>query len=461
MSQKTKLFKYQLEGALQIRHFKGRALLADEMGLGKTLQALYWSFKTKKARPIVIVCPATLKLNWELEASKHLRMMSEVLYGQTPLKRIPITHHPIFIINYEILQYWITFFEKLKPVAVIFDEAHFLKNRTTKRFKASRKLTKIKTVKHVIGISGTPMTNRPAELWSILHLIRPDLFKGFFSYGMKYCKPQKKPWGWEFKGATNLDELHQILTDELMIRRKKADVMSELPDKTRHIIPVALPNHKEYTEASEDFITWLGKKDFSKVKKAQKAEVLTRLGYLRRLAAELKMEHSFNWIDSFLEESDGKLVVFLSHKAIMKALLERYRKESVFVDGSVTGIDRQRAIKKFQNTKSCRIFFGNIKAAGTGITLTASSNLLFVEYPWHPADLTQAEDRIHRIGQKNAATIHYLVAKNTIEESLIRLLQEKQKIFDTAIDGVPKKLGTDLNIYDQLIKEIEIHGDSK
>ena len=444
----TKLYKYQKKGVRKIQHFKGRALLADEMGLGKTLEALKWLHDNPDKRPAVIVCPASLKWVWETEASLHLGMRSEVLNGQKPPKGGFTGRHSLIIINYEILQHWSKYIQELNPQVLILDECHYIKNLRAKRTKAVQKLAK--KIPCVIGISGTPLTNRPYELWSILNLIRPDIFNSVWTYRWRYCKPVRKPWGWEYKGADNLSELHRKLKSLMMIRRLKKDVLTELPDKTRQIIPMDVENRSEYQEALNNFITWITRKSTIKAERAKRAERLVQMGYLKRLSAELKMKAVLQWIDDFLESSDGKLVLYCVHKKIIEQIHSKYKHISVVVDGSVTGRKRKIAIKTFQGNKSIRLFIGNIKAAGVGITLTAANTLAFVEMDWTPGDHVQAEDRIHRIGQKKAAMIYYLIAKGTIEEDLCELIQKKQTVLSATLDG--KKKVNRLNIFDELQK---------
>jgi len=266
------------------------------------------------------------------------------------------------------------------------------------------------------------------------------------------------PWGWEYKGATNLKELHRKLNSLMMIRRLKKDVLKELPDKVRQIIPLDI-QMKEYNEVLNNFIRWLTKKSNVKVEKARRAERLVQMGYLKRLAAELKIEKVITWIDDFLEESSGKLVLFCVHKKIIKQLHEKYKTISVVVDGSVTGKKRKNAVKIFQTNNKIRLFIGNIKAAGVGITLTAASTLAFIEMDWTPGDHTQAEDRIHRIGQKESAMIYYLIAKNTIEEDLCKLIQKKQSILSATLDGREDK--NKLDIFNELQKQLLLKGELK
>lgn len=441
---------YQWEGIYQIKDWRGRALLADEMGLGKTLQALYYAYKVTKCRPVIVVCPASVKLNWEREAAHHVGMASEVLEGRKVPRLKPLVRTPIIILNYEILAAWLPYLLALNPQMVVIDEAHYIKNRNSKRYKAVKKLCE--HVTRVIALSGTPLTNQPAELWPVLSIIRPDLFKSFFKFVFKWCKPKKLPWGWVYSGARDLDILHAKLKRTCMIRRLKRDVLKDLPPKVRKVIPMQLSDRREYDEATNDFLGWLSKQSLEKARKAKKAEALIRIGYLLRLCAKLKVELIYDWIDNFLETSDGKLVVMTMHRRMIELLEERYGKLAVRVDGTVKGDDRQRAVDSFQHSPKVRLFLGNIRAAGIGITLTAADTCVFTDLPWTPGDLVQAEDRIHRIGQKGTAFIYYLVAVNTIEEKLCKLLREKQSILEEVLDG--KGRGDDLNIFNELLRTV-------
>jgi SWI/SNF-related matrix-associated actin-dependent regulator of chromatin subfamily A-like protein 1 len=443
----TKLKKYQKEGVLLIEKFKGRVLLSDEVGLGKTIQTLNWVERHPELSPVIVICPASLKWVWEMQAKQHIEERGTVIEGTKPKS---LANIKLIIINYEILQYWLKEIEKVKPMIMVCDESHYLKSRNAKRTRAVKVLSK--NIPHIICLSGTPLTNRPSELWTTLNIIRPDLYPSFFSYAFKFCKPVKKPWGWEYKGASNLDVLHENLKNQMMIRRLKVDVLTELPEITREIIPFTLKNFKKYREVENDFINWLRKKSSIKAKKAEKAEAMVKLGYLIRLAARLKLKKVGKWIDDFLEGEDGKLVLFCTHRKIIKKLHEAYKDISVVVDGHITGHKRKLAILQFQRDKKTRLFIGNMKAAGVGIDLWAASTCAFVELDFVPGNHTQAEGRLHRIGQKDAVTTFYLVAKDTIEEKLCKLIQEKQEVLTATLDG--KKGKIDLDIFDKLQKSL-------
>jgi len=442
---------FQKKAVRKINHFKGRALLADEMGLGKTIEALQWLKENPKIRPAIVVGPASAKWVWEMEASLKFGMRSEILSGQTPPKKGTklLGKHPILILNYEILQYWTKYLKKLKPQVLLLDECHYIKNNSAARTKAVKRL--LKKIPHIIGISGTPLTNRPAELWNIISLIRPDIFDSRFTFHWRHCKPEYIAGKWVYKGAANLKELHRKLNKYMMIRRLKKDVLPELPAKTRQVIPLQV-NLDEYNEAKNNFIGWLNKQSAAKVQSARKAKILVQMGYLKRLAAEAKMDGVLNWVDNFLEESSGKIVLFCTHKKIIQQINERYKKISVVFDGGTPKHKRKLVVKKFQTDKKTRIFIGNIKAAGVVITLTAASTLAFVELDWVPGHHTQAEDRIHRIGQTNAAMIYYFVAKGTIEEKLCQILQIKQENVSATLDG--KKYKNKLDIFNELQNEL-------
>ena len=448
----TKPYPFQTEGVRLIEQFNGRCLLADSMGLGKTLQSLLYLHRNKDIRPAIVVCPASLKWQWEIEAEKHIGMLSEILEGRkSPTKQYRWFTPPLLIINYDILKDWVPYLRGLNPKCVIFDEAHYLQSRSSQRTKAAQKL--VAGMEHVLCLTGTPITNRPAELWPILNILHPKTYPSFFQYAFRYCAPKKTYWGWDFRGAARLPELHKKLHKEMMIRRLKEDVMTQLPPKRRSVLLVDIANRKEYDHAERDFLGWLAKRDPSKLYGAARAEKMVRIGYLQRLVAKLKMNSVEKWIDNFLADTDEKLVLFGVHKAILNRLHDRYRAISVLVNGEVVGRRRQQAVDQFQGNKKTRMFLGNIKAAGVGLNLTAASHGAFVEFGWTPGGVEQAIDRLHRIGQKKNVLWYFLVARNTLEEDHIKLLHEKQKVLKAALDG-KRNTGMD-DLVDELIRRIQ------
>lgn len=235
-----------------------------------------------------------------------------------------------------------------------------------------------------------------------------------------------------------------------MIRRLKEDVLKDLPPKTYCVIPVEIKRRKEYELAEADLVQWLlSQKKVRQANRAMSSERLVRIGYLKRLAAELKMDEVIKWIENFLEETGRKLIVFGIHKARIKELKERFGSKAVVVDGTVTGERRQQAVDAFNKNKKIRLFLGNVDAAGVGWSCKSASDVMFFEFPWVPGKLSQASDRIHGVGRGIAgrkAFIHFLVAHSTIEEKLVEVLQKKQIVLSKLFDGGSRD--TDLNVLD-------------
>ena len=458
--EEIKLRRYQRRGVRRMYYkFNGRVLLADEMGLGKTIQAIALYHKHYKGKRLVVIVPASLKYQWQNELMRF-GIRSEVLSGRTPPLYKSIVGGPkVLIINYDILtnvggkKQWLDWLREWKPYMMIVDEAQALKNRQSQRSKATKKIAK--KCPKIVLLTGTPLTNAPKDLYPLISIIKKDLFPNFFDYAYKFCEPKLEYGRMTFNGSKNEDLLHRKLRRHMMVRRLKKNVLKSLPPKTRTVVPVDLPpkEMKEYTTLRDQFVRWL--KVFApKIGKSERqANRLVQMGYLKRLAGISKTKIIHEWIDNFLEETDEKLIVFGIHKKMLLPLYDKYKKQAVLVNGSVTGKERQKRVEKFQKDKSCRIFFGNIQAAGTGWNGSCASTVLFVELDWVPANMVQAEDRPHRIGQKNPVKIYFLVAKGTIEELLCRVLERKQLLSDQIVDGV-KKRSDSINILDLLEKQL-------
>ena len=446
---------YQEKAVRKIEHFKGRALLAYEMRMGKTFIALEWLKRNPKAFPAVVICPEIGKLHWEEKAKRYFGIRSAILNGESPPKRqfIHTDKNKLYILNWEILQYWVEFLQRSGVVSPILDEVHYIKERKTQCYKATKKL--VKGLPYLLALGGTPFKSRPAELFNILNLLRPDKFPSFMRYAFRYCKPVRKPWGWEYKGAEHLDELHENLTAWCMIRMLRKDAMNE-PPKDRRIIPIDISNRDEYFEAEHSFIKWLTKRSITRANKAKKAERLVQMGYLKRLAVSLKIQNALKWTDRWLEKKKGKLVIFAIHKKIIQQLHDRYKGKCVVVDGTIRGKKRHLAVKTFQTDKKCRVFIGNTKAAGTVIELSKAKAVVVIEFDWTPGDLTQCEDRIFSQNSDEPILVYYLVARDTIEHHLCEILQSKQDVLSETLEGSKKK--NRLGIFDELQRKLLMKG---
>lgn len=446
---KFPLFEYQKKGVSFIEAKNGRVLIADMMGLGKTCQALTWVNLHPEKKPVVIIVPASLKLNWERECGIWIdHPKTQILSGKKPY---PLTGE-IIIINYDIVEAWLALLIEIKPQILITDECTKWKNPGAKRTKAIKTLAR--RVPHIIALSGTPIENRPVEIYNVINVLAPEIAGSYRGFTMRYCAGHQTHWGWDASGASNIPELHEKLTGTMMIRRKKEDVLKDLPGKIRSIVPMALKSRRNYDRAERDFIEFVkSEKGLMAAEKASRAEALARISALKQIAAQEKLEEAIDWIKDHLE-TNGKLVVFGVHKNIINQVMEALVDyHPVKVDGSTPNDIRQKNVDTFQNDDSCRVFIGNIQAAGVGLTLTAASSVCFLEFPWSPSEVLQAEDRCHRIGQKECVNVYYLMAQNTIDEILINLINQKMKIIDGIIDGA--KHSPDSSIFNSIINGIK------
>ena len=456
MKKLPKLLPFQEKGVRKLIHFNGRTLLADEQGLGKTITSLYYQVRYGTGWPIVVVCPAIAKYVWDNEAREHFGIPTVLLSRNVPPPPGQLPHGKIYVINYEILggqkgqKYtWIDALRALKPKLIIIDESQRIKSPDAKCTKAVYKLCK--DIDKVLCLSGTPMPNgRPFELWSTVSLLRPEVFNNRWDYCWRYCGPQKGFGGhWTFTGATNLEELNQKLNQYCMIRRRKEDVLKELPPKTTTLVPVTI-EMKEYHEAEADLIRWLVKNNQkAKAKRAATALRMVKVGYLLRLAAKLKKQRVIEWIREYLSSNkDNKLIVFGVQREFLDDLHKAFITQSVLVNGSTPKQERKTRTTKFNEDSKCRLLFGNIISAGTAWSCRSTSTMLFTELVWTPGDIMQAEDRIRGVGRglKGAhADIYFMLARNTIEEKLWKVLKTKEAGISQGVDGIPSVMtGTDV-----------------
>ncbi len=372
---------------------------------------------------------------WEAEAAQHYGWRAHVLYGVTPPQHNPaIPYRPrLYILNYDILYAWVDWLRARRPRCIILDEPQqAMLTPTARRAKAAAALCA--KVPHVLGLSGTPLMNRPIELFQILQILRPDVWPSRVAYGWAYCEPRLNRGRWEYKGANNLPALHRQLREVCMVRRLKSEVLQELPPKLRRVVPIELTDYSEYYEARDNYRNWLLANHPTRARRALWQAALTQLGYLLRLCGKLKYQAVVQWVDDWLAAGDGKILLFAKHRAMVAALQKRYAGQCVAIHGGVPTKQRRGAVMQFQGDKRCRVFIGN-EAATTGITLTAANTVGFTELYWRPGDHAQAAARCHRIGTTETIWENYLVARETIEVKLCGLLQRKQDTLNAVLDG--------------------------
>lgn len=402
-----------------------RTFLADEQGLGKTVQALA-ALEADGAYPAVVVCPASLKLNWLRETERWLPHRSAtVVSGTTRLAQAA----DVTIINYEVVHAHRARLALRRPAALILDESHYVKNPRAKRTQAVRRLAEALPPDALrLALTGTPVMNHPDELIAQLRVL--GRLEDFGS-GARFAR--------RFQGAGAEERIHWHLRRRCFVRRLKADVLPQLPAKRQVVVPVALDNQREYEHAEEDVIAWLRSQPLdlgemqARVAATLRAERLAQLNVLKRLAARGKTGPALAWIDDFLA-SDEPLVVFCGHREVQELLLERFP-DALHLLGRDSVAQREVAVQAFQAPDGPQLIVCATRVGAQGITLTRASNVAFLDLEWTPAMHDQAEDRCHRIGQHDAVTAWYLLAANTIDETMIELIARKRGIVGAVTDG--------------------------
>lgn len=438
---------YQIDGVLALERMGGRGILADEQGLGKTPQALCWIERNvPPGRTAVVTCPAAVKYNWDDEAWTHCRIRPDVAESLKPPKN-GLCKPRLLVINHDILYAWLPYLRSLKPFAVINDESQNFRNAKARWTQAAIQL--VKGVPHVIHLTGTPMFNRPSDLWPMLHMIDPVKWKHHFVFCHRFGGPKKTPWGWKFDGASHVAELRAEL-EKVMLRRKKEDVLKDLPDKLHNAVGLRLKaaDVKDYRLAERDLVQWL---KLHKQDTDVRAQALQRLNLLKVLVAKAKVGPVCDWVENFLDSGE-KLVLFCTHRAFVATVAGRFPGCAV-VNGDVTGVCRQKEYRRFNEDPKCRLFVGNIKAAGVGWSAKGCSNVAIAELPWSPADLSQCIDRCHGLGRGQEGvptTAWYLTAAGTVEENVCRKLRDKAKVINRVIDGVDTD-GEELDVLNSII----------
>lgn len=447
-------------------------LIADEMGLGKTIQAI-GVMNVLKPTSVLVICPASLRINWRREMTKWLVEKHTIYVVESGY---PIPKEASFIVcNYDRLKN--STFEALMTRSwdlVVLDEAHYVKNPKAARSKALLGVAAHKDkktgelipavegildrCKYKLFLTGTPILNKPIELQPILAKISPREFGSFFGFAKRYCNATQNKYGWDFSGASHLDELQTRLRANYMVRRLKKDVLTELPAKRRQVIEIpvegsdlkkALKAEQEAWNAHESALDELSEaasmaealddqeayKDIVAKLQERSKVAFEDMSGARRALGLAKIPAVIDHISSVLESGVEKLIVFCHHLDVLDAMKMALGDQAVTLSGSTSPEDRQAAVDRFQNDPTCKVFIGTIKAAGVGLTLTAASHVIFVELDWVPANVTQAEDRAHRIGQMESVLIQHLVVNGSIDARMAHILVKKQEIADAALDN--------------------------
>mgnify|MGYP001364885820 CR=1 FL=1 len=461
---KIQPYPYQLKGIARGLELK-RFMNCDEPGLGKTLQSIA-TINLADAFPCLVVCPSSLKINWQREWEKFTDKKAMILTDKvrdTWTFFFQTGMHQVFIVNYESLKKY--FVQRIKKAegwtlrdvefrnsinlfkSVIIDESHRCKSASTQQAKFCKGICTGK--EWVIELTGTPVVNRPKDLIPQLAILdRMNDFGGYKPFVDRYCSGQRE--------ASNLRELNFNLWKYCMFRREKSLVLTDLPDKIRQVNTCEITNRKEYMDAERDLIMYLQKYKDADDDKAMRGEVMVRINILRQISARGKVRDVIEFVKDF-RENGKKIILFCSLHEVVDQL-KRYFPTAVSVTGRDSQDEKQRAVDAFQNNPKADIIICSIKAAGVGLTLTASSNVAFVEFPWTYADCCQCEDRAHRIGQKDSVTCYYFLGRRTIDEKVYRIIQEKKNIAN-AVTGSTEDI--EENIVDMVARIFDIDYDEE
>lgn len=449
----SRLLPFQRDGVRFILQHGGRVLLADEMGLGKTLQAIAVTTCISEAWPVLVLAPSSLRLQWASMIHEWLHIpSSDILVVLSnwngsnkagfkivqPSAKSTIHLDGIFnIISYDIVSKLQKFLTAADFKVVIADESHFLKNAQAKRTSAC--LPILQKAQYAILLSGTPALSRPIELFTQLEALYPDVYKNVHEYGSRYCKGGV--FGM-YQGASNHEELHNLMKATVMIRRLKKDVLAELPVKRRQQVFLDMAE-KDMRQINALFLELEVIKNKIKACQSEKESdslKLSQKSLINKIfteSAEAKIPAVLDYVGTVIE-AGCKFLIFAHHQSMIEAIHEFLLKKKVGcirIDGGTPAATRQSLVTDFQNKDSVKAAVLSIKAGGVGLTLTAASTVIFAELSWTPGDLIQAEDRAHRIGQVSSVNVYYLLANDTVDDIIWDVVQNKLENLGQMLDG--------------------------
>ena len=458
------LYPFQYVGVQFAELSGGRCLIGDDMGIGKTIQAIAYCALHPEQWPALIVCPASVKYNWAAELKSWMPEAHTYVIknGKDDIPK----HQDFVVINYDLMKKQLPNLLEYGFDISIFDESHYLKNKKAQRTQASLALAE--ATNSILCLSGTAITNRPAEFFTTLNLLRPAEYPSFHTYGVRYCRGEqihigRGRYAWQYKGASNTDELHNRVRD-FCIRRLKKEVMEELPDKIRtiHTVDPTAADLRAYKQCHD---AWMTEYQQHQSRGSMPAGfVLNMLTDLRHQCGLLKVNSTIAWVNEYKEQNpDTPLVIFFHHKDVGAALMNELKKNyniAGIVGGTAAEVRHER-VKQFQSG-ALDILCCSTLAAKEGITLTAADTVVFVEREWVPGWEEQAEDRINRIGQdSDTVWATYISVKGTIDEKFDRVIEEKRKVVKAVLDGgdIEERAGIVASLIESMIESGDLPSD--
>ncbi|NWX81552.1 ZRAB3 endonuclease, partial [Nothoprocta pentlandii] len=448
---RKKLLPFQEKGIIFALQRSGRCMIADEMGLGKTIQAIAISYYYIKEWPLLIVVPSSLRYPWVDEMEKWIPELSpddiSIIQNKTDTGRIPTSK--VTVLGYGLLtsdaQTLVDALYRQNFRVVVIDESHYMKSRNATRSKILLPIVQ-KAVRAIL-LTGTPALGRPEELFMQIEALFPRRFGTWSEYAKKYCNARVRFFGkrtqWDCRGASNLEELHQLLS-EIMIRRLKSDVLTQLPPKVRQRIPFDLPQAAA-KDLNTTFAQWekLMRSLNSNATESHFVEVMSLITRMYKETAIAKAGAVKDYIKMMLENDKLKFLVFAHHLNMLQACTEaaiESKARYIRIDGSVPSAERIHLVNQFQKDPDTRIAILSIQAAGQGLTFTAATHVVFAELYWDPGHIKQAEDRAHRIGQCSSVNVHFLIAKGTLDPLMWAMLNRKAKVTGSTLNGKKEKM---------------------
>lgn len=459
------LLPFQKEGLEFLFKTNGRALLADEMGLGKTIQSIAFIASAQKSLPAIIISPVTVLRQWESEIKKFMKVKVdwqkklEKFNIDLPKEYYPDSYQPptthiirtgkqrelpvadFYIINYELVLKRSLDLIQTKPKTIIADEVQHLRNPSTDKYRGMEEITLAPSVNYTIGLSGTPIYNRGSEIWGIVDLIQKGLLSSYSEFAKTYCYSDYR--GRDHVTSDKQQALAQLLRQSLMLRRLKKDVLKDLPEKTRYKQTIEIDQSKYQSEIEKIFNQIEEQKHI--VNEAsddtQKKVRIMELNKLyvnavqseRQIAGISKVPYIARHIDDMMEV-ENKIVVFVHHRLVHEMLRTKLAHfYPVHIIGNQNDKVRADAIKTFQEDEDCRLMIAGLRAGNVGINLTSASYVVHAELDWSPAIHRQAEDRLHRIGQKKEVFSYYLVGEGTLDDSIAEKLVDKSLEIDSVM----------------------------
>lgn len=437
--------KHQIE-AIEKLSSHDKYILADDMGLGKTTSTVIAALESGAER-VLIVCPASLKINWKREIENYTDKTISIIEGKK------WESADFVIINYDILKNFHDLKNKEESIImqegfdlVVVDEAHYIQNVQAKRTKLINDI--INNIGKVWLLTGTPMTSRPINYYNLLSLVESPVAYNWMAYVIRYCEGYQFNVGnrkvWNVNGASNLLELRDR-TKTHVLRRLKEDIL-DLPEKI--ITPVYLNlKSKEYESLMGEYYDWI---EDDREKKSLTVQ-FSMLMKVRQVIAESKIKETCEIVENIIEQGK-KVIVFTNFTDTLNRIVEHFGKKAVKLDGTMSKSARQNSVDQFQENDKIKVFVGNLKAAGVGITLTEAEAVVMNDLSFVPSDHSQAEDRAYRYGQKSNVSVFYPIFENTIEGIIYDILSQKKNVFETVM-GDNEGKG---DVMEQIINEISV-----